>query len=641
VNAVSTWNIAEDQEATSHQRRTVCVFLSCPGDVSKEKDLLDNTIRDIGSVFRRFGIDVIAWRHERDVVPEFGADPQEVVNRSLPENYDIYVGLMCGRFGTPTRRAPSGTIEEFYDACERHVQTGRPRILFYFCSRPKGATFNQNSQLEKVRAFQQEYPGIFSSFRSGSDLAVKFQRHLVDCIFGLISPNPGGSSTPRSRKWIPVIAPEIDRLEAAIASRYLDISSRKPERILKKLETLFDVESILTPLERELLTAALYSRTLRSVERLAAQPQRQLGAFYTQFSFEEMSQLQTLTDGQVTLPSTSTLVRSDLLMTLLQLGDILDTDWKSISGKRTARFPDSRKLTHWLSFLTHEVSVEQRGVIKFRLLAPAGEWAIALRRLSALRVENLWTKRRTLFVKYGVVFAVAPGEVLITDAVERVPDEVLSRLDTVGAWLLAHQPSIQHWGVPANENLSPDLDMLIPLPHSAVLENVYFKSSGTEFARRLILKPRNGPEVILDAPQDAPLTLNPRLLKPKVLYCWVLYRDYGTGELSDTHWGELYFLGERERILWSVQSEDCGSAERRALQIELQLWNDVLRDLWPHLHEPDAQYEHWMLARRILFSAYEDVRRIAPGSTQVDLYRKVTEWVDSEIQKYTRAEVTS
>ena len=46
--------------------------------------------------------------------------------------YDLFIGLMWRRLGTPTPRAISGTVEEFELAVKAHEQVGKPDIWFYF-----------------------------------------------------------------------------------------------------------------------------------------------------------------------------------------------------------------------------------------------------------------------------------------------------------------------------------------------------------------------------------------------------------------------------------------------------------------------------------------------------------------------------
>lgn len=611
------------------ENRPIYVFLSSPGDVTAEKDLLDDAIRDVASVFRQYGIAVLAWRHERDVVPDVGCDPQAVVNAVMPGDYDIYVGLMCGRFGTPTGRAGSGTVEEFQDAYSRFSRTGKPRILFYFCANPPGpSSEEQKSQLEKVSAFRRQYPGIFCSFQSKSDLIVQFQRHLVERVLGFRFPRRDAEKPPVPRPWVLRLAAEIDCLERSNGkAQYLDYSSERPARVLKRLEKLIDLDNILVQAEREILTAAAYVRLLRRRGERIGQLSRHLEEILS-LSLEDVGEVEVVLEGRKSL---SGKIRSDLLAALLQLGDLLDLDRAAISNSGRVLPPPDKKLKNWLAFLTQEVSIPQRGVVRFRLLAPVGEWADSLRRVSALRIERFWVERRTLFTRNGVVFVAAPGEVLITDEIHPPPGDLLGRIAETGAWLQTHLGRVRHWGQHQLSAFAPDLSTLLPLPESAVSGQVEF-DSGSEFFRRLTLRSPMEKEIVIEADQGTALMLEPRLMKPGVRYGWILERDYGTGSLSPVGWGTVWALSEREHLLWEVKVAMSPPEERRHVQAELQLWNDLLQDVWIRLTRPEASYEDWLLARRILYSAYDCVRQIAPGSAQVDLYRRATEWADSNIQ---------
>lgn len=44
-------------------------------------------------------------RYQDDVYPDFGR-PQEVVDRLIPQDFDIHLGIMWMRCGTPTTSAP-------------------------------------------------------------------------------------------------------------------------------------------------------------------------------------------------------------------------------------------------------------------------------------------------------------------------------------------------------------------------------------------------------------------------------------------------------------------------------------------------------------------------------------------------------
>ena len=58
-----------------------------------------------------FRIESKKW--EKDVFPAFGEDSQDVINKQIGTDYNIFVGIMWKKFGTPTSRAESGTEEEF------------------------------------------------------------------------------------------------------------------------------------------------------------------------------------------------------------------------------------------------------------------------------------------------------------------------------------------------------------------------------------------------------------------------------------------------------------------------------------------------------------------------------------------------
>ena len=61
--------------------------------------------------------------------------PQGIINKQIGE-YDIFIGMMWKRFGTPTGKAGSGTEEEFRLAYEYWETTKSVMILFYFCQAP-------------------------------------------------------------------------------------------------------------------------------------------------------------------------------------------------------------------------------------------------------------------------------------------------------------------------------------------------------------------------------------------------------------------------------------------------------------------------------------------------------------------------
>ena len=102
------------------------------------------------------GLKLDLLRYEVDAYPDYGA-PQDVIDRIIPNDFDIFVGIMWKRCGTKTASAESGTIQEYQSAVERRKRSGKPVIMFYLCNAPVPfPTPEDVQQLEKVVKFREE-----------------------------------------------------------------------------------------------------------------------------------------------------------------------------------------------------------------------------------------------------------------------------------------------------------------------------------------------------------------------------------------------------------------------------------------------------------------------------------------------------
>jgi len=140
--------------------RILRLLISSPGDVVAERDLVSKAVSRFNQEFliqKGVFIKVIRWE---DMAPQIANGPQRVVNNQL-EAFDIFIGGMWNRFGTPTDLAASGTEEEFNVALSSWEKTQRPWIAFYFCNRPSNFTTNEQlEQKSKVLAFKQKLMGL-------------------------------------------------------------------------------------------------------------------------------------------------------------------------------------------------------------------------------------------------------------------------------------------------------------------------------------------------------------------------------------------------------------------------------------------------------------------------------------------------
>jgi hypothetical protein len=94
------------------QIHTFRVFCRLSSDVEEERNSLTKIVNEINSYMEKENIQLKVVKLETDSSPGVGAYPQDVVNKDIYDDYDIFVDIMWTRFGTPTKSVGSGTAEE-------------------------------------------------------------------------------------------------------------------------------------------------------------------------------------------------------------------------------------------------------------------------------------------------------------------------------------------------------------------------------------------------------------------------------------------------------------------------------------------------------------------------------------------------
>ncbi len=142
------------------------IFLSSPSDVMEEQVAVKALVAEINDVIAflspHLDVRVEVLRYQDDVYPDVGR-PQEVVDRGIPKDYEIHLGIMWMRCGTPTKTEDSGTIHEFRQAMKRRDATGWPIIMFYFSDEPPPvmpSKLEEIEQLSRVIKFREEMQNI-------------------------------------------------------------------------------------------------------------------------------------------------------------------------------------------------------------------------------------------------------------------------------------------------------------------------------------------------------------------------------------------------------------------------------------------------------------------------------------------------
>jgi len=206
------------------QAMTMRVFVASPGDVEPERDALARVLTDVNLALESLAphhpvvLQLVRW--ETHVHPDFGR-PQGVVNDQI-RDYDVMVGIMWKRFGTPTGHAESGTEEEFRLAYDRWTAGGTPHILFYFseAAMPVKLSSAEVGQLQKVVAFREELTqqGLVKSYASAGEFPDVVRRDLIRLVGRILNGEDGttaGSAPPVAAGadlQVELMRPQITRL---------------------------------------------------------------------------------------------------------------------------------------------------------------------------------------------------------------------------------------------------------------------------------------------------------------------------------------------------------------------------------------------------------------------------------------------
>lgn len=153
-----------------HEVTVIRIFVSSPSDVKKERNIVEQVAerisRNHGDHHQPpFRYEVKTW--EKDVVPRLGPPIQNEIDRQIG-SYDVYLGILSGRFGRPSGEADSGTEAEFEAALKKFKDKGKPWILVYFNEVPAvPASLEDGQQLLKVLQFKERIKklGLFATYR--------------------------------------------------------------------------------------------------------------------------------------------------------------------------------------------------------------------------------------------------------------------------------------------------------------------------------------------------------------------------------------------------------------------------------------------------------------------------------------------
>lgn len=231
--------------------RIIRVYVSSPDDVTSERTILEEVVSSINRTEgdrHRVRLELFRW--ERDIIPQIGPGPGEVVSGQTPA-MDIYLGVLSSTMGD------GRTEKEFRAALARWKDAGEPWILFYFDVSPKSfRTAKESAAYTKVLEFRETLDatqGITCGYTgvrgSAEGFYEKAGEHLRKIVHILAPAAPQGGSPPPApsdpTKYLRDLLDETSHIDI----RGLQVGTGRANRF--PIEDLFISLTTPRPLERD------------------------------------------------------------------------------------------------------------------------------------------------------------------------------------------------------------------------------------------------------------------------------------------------------------------------------------------------------------------------------------------------------
>ncbi len=234
------------------------IFLASPGDVAKEREAVRSVVAELNKTGSGLadsrGIQFEVIGYDTHVAPDMGR-PQGVTFTQLPpDKWDIFIGILWQRFGSPTgevdpqtgKEFESGSIEEFSRAYAFWHQHGAPRILFYRSKQPVNVFDLKPEQiqaLQKVESFFAQFgphanhPGYYHTYQTPEDFKDAVRQDLQQFLLAYKkedrppaapaakSPAPRASDEALQRRYLKKLQGYCDLLPLAAVDEKTDSSS--------------------------------------------------------------------------------------------------------------------------------------------------------------------------------------------------------------------------------------------------------------------------------------------------------------------------------------------------------------------------------------------------------------------------------
>ena len=238
------------------------VFIGAPSDVNPEREIIKKVINNMNKYYRGTGFskfDLIEVK--KDVRSDIGSglEAQEVIDENIGD-YDLFIGILWKRFGTPTKTHESGTQQEFENA----LKNGK-EVMFYFSKLPVAPDEIDPKQLEKILNFKNDIgdKGFYFEYSSLDEFEELIENNLR--ILAIEKNNKEPQPTKKFEKEEENEEKSMFELIESTLNNFKEV-----ENDSKELSALFnslneDFENINPPREDNIQSYKIYSNSVADI----------------------------------------------------------------------------------------------------------------------------------------------------------------------------------------------------------------------------------------------------------------------------------------------------------------------------------------------------------------------------------------
>lgn len=211
------------------------VVIASPSDIREERRIVREVVHDWNAAHAATrGLVLLPVGWESDSVPVMGDRPQAIINSQIIKNADLLIAAFWTRLGSPTGKAPSGTVEEIREL----LSAGKP-VMVYFSSAPVRMDSVDQAQYSALREFRIwcESHGFVGTY----DSAIEFREKLTRELAVLVNTHPTFAQQPAAgdtSEAAATVAADPVALLSAEAKTLLDQDTLDPNGTLLMVRTL-------------------------------------------------------------------------------------------------------------------------------------------------------------------------------------------------------------------------------------------------------------------------------------------------------------------------------------------------------------------------------------------------------------------